>query len=363
MFRNGLRGALFGGMSVLALLAGSADACTSILLDAIDGTVIHARTMEFAMDLDSDVIIIPRGYARVGATPDGAPGLAWKAKYASVGANALGQPILVDGVNEMGLAAGLLYFPGSAEYMPYAPADAPRTLAPWQLGSWLLENFATVEEAKAAIAGVVAPDVAFGPMGMSPEVHYTLTDTSGASAVIEYTDGTVTVTDNPLGVLTNSPPFDWHLNNLRNYMGLSIADLAPRRFGPLTLEPTGEGTGMLGLPGDFTPPSRFVRAAAFTQSREPAQTGTDAILQAFHLLNNFDIPRGAARGGKDAHGNVLIDYTDWTSATDLKARVFYFRTFENSAIRSVDLMAADLDAAEIVTISMGGEEAITALAP
>ncbi len=97
----------------------SAPACTGITLTAADGTVVHARTLEFAIDIDSNVIVVPRGYARVGTTPDGKPGLKWKAKYASVGANGVGLPFIFDGVNEKGLAVGTFYFPTSAGYMPY----------------------------------------------------------------------------------------------------------------------------------------------------------------------------------------------------------------------------------------------------
>jgi len=118
------------------------------------------------------------------------------------------------------------------------------------------------------------------------------------------------------------------------------------------------------LPGDFTAPSRFVRAVAFSQSVFPAKTGADAVLEAFHVLNQFDIPKGAAREHeKDEHGNILADCTQWTTADDLKAKRFYFRTYENSQLRSVDLMKMNLDAKDIVTISMTGGEVIKSLTP
>jgi choloylglycine hydrolase len=121
---------------------------------------------------------------------------------------------------------------------------------------------------------------------------------------------------------------------------------------------------MLGLPGDFTPPSRFVRAVAFSQSVFKPKTGRDAVLESFRVLNQFDIPKGAAREQeKDEHGNVHADYTLWTAASDLKAKRYYFRTYENSQIRSLDLMKMDLDAKEIITISIKGEEEIKSLNP
>ena len=116
---------------------------------------------------------------------------------------------------------------------------------------------------------------------------------------------------------------------------------------------------MLGLPGDFTPPSRFVRAVAFSQSVLPSKTGNGAVLEAFHILNQFDIPKGAAcEHEKDAHGNILANYTQWTSAADLKAKQYYFRTYENSQIRMMDLMKMNLGAKDIVTMSIKGDEVI-----
>lgn len=353
-------------VSVL-LLAGvvrPVDGCTGIRLTAADGTVVHARTLEFVFDMDSSVIVVPRGTVRTGTTPDGKPGLKWTTKYASVGANGAGLPIMLDGLNEKGLASGLFYFPNAAGYMAYEAGDAGKTLAPWELGSWILENFATTEEVKQKVEEVVVPTVVFKDWGFSPGVHYIVVDASGASIVIEYIDGKLNVYDNPLGVLTNSPAFDWHMTNLRNYVNLSDEGLQPVHLGDVKLVPFGQGTGMLGLPGDFTPPSRFVRAAVFSQSALPVSTGREVVLQAFHLLNNFDIPKGAARDGKpDANGNVAADYTMWTSVCDLKEKQFYFRTFDNSQIRSVDLNKMDLDGKSVTTISMKGGEVIKPLTP
>jgi choloylglycine hydrolase len=138
--------------------------------------------------------------------------------------------------------------------------------------------------------------------------------------------------------------------------------VAPVELGGVKLMPFGQGSGMLGLPGDFTPPSRFVRAAAFSHAVLPSRTGPEAILEAFHVLNNFDIPKGAARDRElDAHGNVVADYTLWTSASDLKARRFYFRTYENSQIRMIDLTRQKLDAPAIVTWPMTGDEVVKTL--
>ncbi len=351
-----------------ALLLSSAaqpvEACTGIRLIATDGTVVHARTMEFAIDIQSDLMMVPRGYARTGTTPDGKEGLKWKAKYASAGLNGVGLPILFDGLNEKGLAAGMFYFPTSAGYLPYTAAVAGKTIAQWEVPSWILENFASVEEVKANIGKIVVPAVVFGGWGFAPEAHYIVHDASGKSIVIEYVGGKLNVYDNPLGVLTNSPAFDWHMTNLRNYVNFSMTNVPPVTLGSIKLLPFGQGSGMLGLPGDFTPPSRFVRAVAFSQSVFTPKTGNDAVLEAFHVLNQFDIPKGAAREHeKDSHGNILADYTIWTAASDLKTKQYFFRTYENSQVRMLDLMKMDLDAKDIIKMSMKGGEVIKPLNP
>ena len=341
-----------------------APACTGIRLIAEDGTVVYARTLEFGVDLNSDVLMVPRGYARTGTTPDGENGAAWTSRYASIGANGVGLPYLFDGLNEKGLAVGLFYFPTTAGYVRYQAAEASRTIAPWQVGSWILENFGTVDEVKQNIGKVVVANVVFKQWGFVPPVHVVVHDAAGKSIVIEYVEGKLHVHDNLIGVMTNSPVFDWHMTNLRNYVNFSMVNKPPIEVGGVKLTALGQGTGMLGMPGDFTPPSRFVRAVAYSTSVLPSKTGAEAVLQAFHILNNFDIPEGAVRAAeKDANGNIVTDRTIWTSASDLKAKRFYFRTYQNSQIRSVDLMRMPLDAKAITTISMKGPEAIKSLNP
>jgi len=340
------------------------EACTGIRLQAEDGSVVAARTLEFEVDLHSNVLIVPRGYERQGSTPRGVDGIKWKAKYASIGANGAGVPWIFDGFNEKGLAMGLFYHPGTAEYIPFKASAASKTLAPWELGSWILENFADTQEVKAHIHDVVVSPVLFKAWGFIPPVHYVVHDASGKSIVIEYVKGKLVVYDNPLGVMTNSPTFDWHMTNLRNYINISLTPVKALKLKGVTLTSFGLGAGLHGIPGDFTPPSRFVRAAIFSQSVFTPKTGRDAVLEAFHILNNFDIPKGSAREDKkDSHGNILADYTTWTSASNLAAKRYYFRTYDNSQIRMVDLNKMDLDAKKIVRIPMSGKEVIRELRP
>jgi choloylglycine hydrolase len=168
-------------------------------------------------------------------------------------------------------------------------------------------------------------------------------DRTGKSVVIEPVDETLKLHDNPLGAMSNSPTFDWHMTNLRNYVNLTATNVPPIDLGGITLAQFGQGSGMRGLPGDFTPPSRFVRAVAFSQAALPSDTAQDAVLQVFHILNNFDIPVGAVR--ETGGGQLHTDYTVWTSAADLKNLRWCLRTHADQSIRCVDLRKA-VDAAQ-----------------
>ena len=357
LFSKGIR-LTAAALASVAMLTPAAEACTGITLTAKDGSVVRARTMEFGVDLQSDVIVSPRNFARVGSTPDGKPGISWKAKYASVGANATGLPLMVDGFNEKGLSIGIFYFSQSAGFQPYTAEAQASTLAPWELGSYILDNFANVEEARAALADITVAPVVFEQFGIVLPVHYVITDVTGKTIVVEYVDGKLNIHDNKLGVITNNPAFDWHMLNLKNYVNLSYDNVPPKELGDVTVTGFGEGTGMLGVPGDFTSTSRFVRAALFQTGVDKGATSEDEVFQAFHILNNFDIPKGSIRE-TDADGQVHQDYTQWTTASDLENQRFYFRTYDSSSIRYVDLTAQDLDAADVKTIKMEGYETAT----
>ncbi len=348
--------AVVAALCSLAISIFPAVACTGIRIKPKDGSVIVARTLEFAADLHSNVIVIPRAMESIGTAPGDKPGLRWKSKYGIVGANGLGMPVVIDGFNEKGLAVAIFYFPGYAKYQEVKEEDAEKTLGPWELPAYLLSNCANVEEAIKAVSNVVVGEVIQKDMGIVPPCHYIVTDASGHCVVLEYVGGELKIHANPLGVITNSPTFDWHLTNLRNYVNLTVTNVPPVDISGINLAAFGQGSGMLGLPGDFTPPSRFIRAVAFSQSALPVATAHEGVLQAFHLLNQFDIPKGAARGVE--HGKVSADYTLWTSVSDLTNLRYYFRTFDNSRIRMIDLKKMDLDAKKIKTISMSGQEVI-----
>lgn len=330
--------------------------CTGIRLKAKNGSVVCARTLEFGVEINSQIIFLPRNYPCVGTVPSNTNGLTWKSTYAAVGTNANNITGIIDGVNEHGLAGGLFYFYEYAQYQHVAENELSQAIAPWHLMTWILTTCKTVAEVQQKLPSLKVANIVFEEWGFVPPVHAVVHDVSGQSLVIEYVNGTLHMHTNILGVVTNAPTFDWHMTNLKNYVRLSALNVVNQQLDGLTLTPLGQGSGMLGLPGDFTSPSRFVRAAAFSATALQPETELDAIHTAFHILNLFDIPKGTVRDQEQ--GRISCEYTQWTSATDLKNKRYYFHTYASRIPAVIDLLRMDLDAKEICTVSMNIPEKI-----
>jgi choloylglycine hydrolase len=332
--------------------------CTGITLRASDGSVVFGRTLEWgSFDLQSRLVILPRGRQFTGGTPDGKPGLTWQGKYGVVGLDAVEKDIVVDGMNEKGLALGLFYHPGFAEYPKYDPAHSAETMGPTDVGQYLLTTCASVDEVRAAINQVHVVAVVESALGFSAPVHFIATEPSGKALVIEFLKGKLKVFDAPLGVITNAPSYDWHETNLRNYINLSAVALPGKKIDDLDFKPLGGGSGMIGLPGDFTPPSRFVRAVAFSKTARPTNTGDETIYEVFRILDNFNVPLGAAEGTGDEKTLGMRSSTIWTTAYDTKNRTMYYHTQHNRRVRKVDLTRVDFEKSrEILRLPLDKEK-------
>jgi choloylglycine hydrolase len=246
-----------------------------------------------------------------------------------------------------------------AEYTATTEANRPKSMSAADFSNWILTSFASVDEVRKAVESgeaVVAPTLLPGWPPQVQPFHWVVYDKSGKSLVIEPLKGKLVVSDNPVGTLTNSPSFDWHMTNLRNYISLSPRDVPPVTIDKTTLQAFGMGAGLYGLPGDFTPPSRFVRATIFAVTAIPAANATDGVMQGFHILNNFDIPVGAAREKVD--GKVYADMTMLTTMRDPQALRFYYKSYDDQTIRMVDLKSLDLDAKEIKKLSAKSEQPV-----
>lgn len=321
-----------------------ADACTCITLEAGDGAVVVGRTMEWAaFDVESRVVVIPRDCEFTSELEGGRSGVSWKTAHGVVGFDYLERENLIDGMNEQGLVVNGLYHPGYASYPPLDPAKAASSIEVTDVPLYLLATCASTKEARDAINAitvVASPMKALG--GIQPPLHLLVTEPSGKAIVIEFLDEKIRIFDAPLGVLTNAPTYDWHMTNLRNYLGFSAGERSTVDVRGTEFAPLGHGTGAIGLPGDMTPPSRFVRAAAFSASARPTKTGGETMYEAFRILDNFNVPIEAVTAGtKGDDGSALRSGTQWTVAYDTRNLTIQFHTMNNRRIREVDLKYID----------------------
>ena len=331
-------------------------ACTGMRVKAKDGSVVFVRTMEFGGPTKSDIMVAPRGASWTALAPDGNKGLQWTSKYAFVGPNGLGLSSPLEGMNEKGLYAGGFWIPaGEAEFPKIAPADYSRMLAQPDVVTWLLSTCATLDDVRAGLKNVRIGGVFVKAMNLFPLAHWYVMDATGKALVIECMEGKMTVTDNPVGVFTNAPSFGWHLQNLRNYANLNPDNVTPHKLGDLDMHQFGEGSGLVGLPGDSTPPSRFVRAAFLANLALPPADADGAVNLGMNLIDNFTIPVGVNRAVED--GKTSYDYTQWNTVYDLARKAVYFRTYTNHNYRMVRFNKLPLDGKKVHIVPMWGVKA------
>ena len=346
--KRALTNYLLLALALSVFFCGPTSACTSIALKADDGAIVYGRTMEWgSFDLNSRVAIVPRGYEFQGHTPDGKPGHRWKARYGCVALDAIEKDYLTDGMNEKGLVVGALYFPGLAEYQSYDPAQADKSMGSLEFANYVLTEFATVDEVREGLRKIRVVAVDEAALGGPAPIHLTVIEKSGKAIVVQYMKDGLKIFDNPLRVLTNSPPFNWHITNLRNYLNLSAVAWPAKKIENLDFEPIGAGSGFLGLPGDFTPPSRFIRAVAYTQTARKTPNGDETVYEVFRIMDNFNLPLGSAEG-PDSNPELLKGMrssTIWTTAADTKNLKLYYHTQNNRKVRMVDLKKIDFSPA------------------
>ena len=326
------------GLLLASIVSGWA--CTGVSFLAKDGGYVQVRTIEWGDSyLPSEYVVVPRGQELVSYTPTGVNGLRFRAKYGVVGLAIIQKEFVAEGLNEAGLSAGLFYFPHYGKYEQYDATQNSTTLSDLQVVSWILSRFATIDEVKAAIEGVKV--VSLDKPGKSSTVHWRIGDVKGNQVVLEFVDGVPHFYENRVGVLTNSPDFPWQVTNLNNYVNLYPGATSPQQLGGITIFPFGAGAGFHGIPGDVTPPSRFVRIAFYKATAPACPTTYDAILQSFHILNNFDIPIGIEHASGKAPG--IPSATQWTSAIDLTNGKVYYKTAYNNNIRCINMRRIDFN--------------------
>lgn len=319
----------------MLLFTGSTQACTDFKLQSKDGTLLITRSMEFGQNLQSNLRSSPRGRLFKTTTSNNQPGLAWKSSYGYLYVDGFNIDASFDGMNEAGLTFEYLYLPGETQYQTI-PSGQESQAVPYTLfGDWVLSNFKTVDEVKEALNHIYVSTQTVPQLGQAVlPAHAAIHDERGKGIVVEFYNNKINVYDN-IGVMTNAPKYDWHVTNLRNYLNLSPNNPDTLTQSGFTYAATGQGSGAVGLPGDASPPSRFVKIAFMMANVYPAQNAKDLINLAQHIINNVDLPSGLVRSINQ--GNFSTDTTQWVVFKDVTHKIFYYRTYNDMTIREVDM--------------------------
>lgn len=324
-------------------------ACTSILITDAEGRGYHGRTLEYSVLIPTSMTYFPQKTKIISSTPTGVQGLTFETKYAMLGMTApimetAKQVTLAEGMNDQGLSFSMNWLNGTTS--PSVGKDPAKILAASDLGVWILGNFKSVEEVKKAMTNgsteIWVPIVkSLDPDFPLPQ-HYAINDKKGGSIVIEFTSGKANVYDNPVGVLTNGPNFQWHLQNLSNYTFTNV-DKNTGQLGKLKLATQDSGIALTALPSAQTSQGRFVKAAFYANYVRKAKTPDEAVVTLGHIMNNFDRPYDLTVDGSGGTGDGVrtsprsSEVTVWTVMNDLSRNLFYFRSINAMNWAVVDM--------------------------
>ena len=261
--------------------------------------------------------------------------------YAMVGMATVvdGYPLYYEATNEKGLSMAGLNFPDNADYKEFA--EGKDNITPFEFTPWILGKCANVEEVLALLEHVNLVKINFSEQLPLSPLHWMISDRE-RSITVECVKSGLKIYENPFGVLTNNPTFDYHRMNLNNYMGLhegfAVNNICPAK----DLKNYSLGLGALGLPGDFSSASRFVRAVFVKQKSCSGSGERESVSQFFHILGAVAMPKGCVLA---ANGDY--EYTRYSSCCNTDKGVYYYITYDNSTITAVDMHAVNLDAADV----------------
>ena len=252
-----------------------------------------------------------------------------------------GYPLYYEATNEKGLSLAGLNFPGNAVYHPEAAGKD--NIAPFELVPWVLGQCATVPEALEKLKNVNLWDHPFSAAFPPSPLHWLLSDQEGSFTLEPLAEG-LKISPNPIGVLTNNPPFDFHMHNLAQYINLTALPPENRFSQLIPLKPFSLGMGSIGLPGDMSSASRFVKAAFTKLNSQCGNSESESISQFFHILTSVTQQRGltCVRDGE-------YEFTRYSSCCNTTRGIYYYTTYENSQITAVDMHREDLDGMHIIS--------------
>ena len=310
--------------------------CTALTLKTKEGHHLFGRNMDIEYAFGQSPVVVPRNFEYINK----ADGKMKKTKHALIGMATVveNHPLFAEALNEKGLACAGLNFP--AAHWEDECVEGKENMPPYDLIPWIAGNFETIEELRPHLDNLNIVKKPFAENMPLPTLHWIVTDKSGKSIVIEKTKDSFKVFDNKVGVLTNAPSFDWHTTNLQQYMGVTSTQPESPTWSDLKLIPLGQGTGGIGLPGDFSSPSRFVRTA-FLRSQIVVEENL-GVVEFFHILNNVAMVKGSVITPQNKN-----DITLYTSCMCQETGLYYYNTYNNNQINVIDMHKENLDSSEL----------------
>lgn len=299
--------------------------CTTIGFSYKEG-MIFGRTLELGVTLDNKILVVPKNTKDFIKAKD----INFSSTYSVIGSGFFNIVSFGDGINEKGLMGSTNFFPKYASFAKEA-VEEKINMTTSNAFDYLLSRCANVDEVKEEAKKILLVEK-IGEETSSSN-HFFFMDAQGEKVVLEPNDGNLLAYENPYGVLTNAPEFPWHVTNLKNYIHLKPENTLESKFNDITVTKLGEGTGMLGIPGDFTPTSRFIRGAYFVSVTDKNLPRDLAILQGFRILSQFDIPKGSVIDTIENHS----DETLYTSIMDSNKKTYTIKYQNHINLQSYSL--------------------------
>ena len=319
--------------------------CTAVTYQTKD--FYFGRNLDMDYRYNEEITVTPRGYSFPLRN-----GMLLKTKYAMIGMATveLDYPLYYEATNEKGLSLAGLNFPGNAIYLK--SLEGKDNIAPFELIPWILGQCANLNQAMALLQNINIWGAPFSEKFPLSPLHWMLADKSGCAVLEPIAEG-LQIHDDPVGILTNNPPFPFHIYNLTRYMQVTARQPENRFCTALDMKPYSLGMGSIGLPGDMSSPSRFVRAAFTKLNSVSGSSEADSVGQFFHILGCVCQQRGLTC----TDGN-RYEYTQYSSCCNCDKGIYYYTTYGNSQITAVDMYREDLDGSRILRFPVIREQQI-----
>lgn len=294
------------------------------------------RTLDYEFSYQEEVTVTPRNYPfhfrKMGDL---------EKHYAMIGMATVMDhvPLYYEATNEKGLSMAGLNFVGNADYKE--EAEGKDNVAPFEFIPWILGQCANLDEARELLSRVNLVRINYNDQLPLAQLHWMISDRDASITVESVREG-LKIYDNPVGIMTNNPPFDYQMFNLNNYMGLSREKVENHFADGLDLNAYSRGMGALGLPGDLSSASRFVKVAFTKMNSISGDSESESISQFFHILGSVDQQRGCVH-----MGNNQYEITIYTSCCNTDKGIYYYTTYENSQISGVDMHKENLDGQDL----------------